>query len=72
MYQFITNNHALFHKWWKEDFPSLQKVSKYYKHDLRPTLINIHSNEPLYYQFTVSVCKCGGSCNTIDDSYAWA
>ena len=33
----------------------------------RPALLNINSNEPLYYTFTV---KYGGSCNTIDDPYA--
>ena len=36
----------------------------------RPTLIDIHSNEPLFYPFTVSINKCGGSCDTIDDPYA--
>ena len=35
----------------------------------RSTLVNINSNEPLYYLFTVSVIECGGSCNTIDDPY---
>ena len=35
-----------------------------------PILININSNKTLYYPFTVSVSKCGGSCNTIDDPYA--
>ena len=35
-----------------------------------PTLFNINSNEPLYYPFTDSVNKCGGSCNSIDDPYA--
>ena len=37
----------------------------------RPTLVDINSDETLFYQFAVSVNKCGGSCNTIDDSYAW-
>ena len=34
----------------------------------RPTPININSNEPLYYLFTVTVNdnKCGGRFNTID------
>ena len=36
----------------------------------RPKLVNINSNEPLYYPFTVSVNKFGRSCNTIDDPYA--
>ena len=34
------------------------------------TLVNINSNKPLYYPFTVSVNKYSGSCNTTDDSYA--
>ena len=32
MYQFINNNHASFHLWWKESLLN-QKVSKYYGHD---------------------------------------
>ena len=36
----------------------------------RPTLANINSDETLFYLLTVSVNKCGGSCNTIDDPYA--
>ena len=36
----------------------------------RSTIVNINSNEPLYYPFTVGVNKCGASCNTIDDLYA--
>ena len=30
---FITNNHGLFHLWWKEDLVKHQKVSKFYDHD---------------------------------------
>ena len=37
----------------------------------RPRLVNINSDETLFYQFTVSVNKCGGSCNNIDNPYAW-
>ena len=38
-----------------------QKVSKYYDHDCRFTLINVNSNEIVFYQLTVSVNKCGGT-----------
>lgn len=31
----------------------------------RPTPVNINSNQVFYYQFTVSVNKYCGSCNTI-------
>ena len=33
------------------------------------TIVDVNTNEPLYYQFVVSVSKCGASCNTIDDPY---
>ena len=36
----------------------------------RQTLVNINFNEPLNYPFTVSVSICGGSYNTIEDSYS--
>ena len=32
LYQF-SNNHALFHLWWKENLLNHQNVSKYYEHD---------------------------------------
>ena len=35
----------------------------------RPTLANCSFNESLLYSFTVSVNKCGGSCDTIYDPY---
>ena len=30
---FITNNHASFHLWWKENLVKYQKVSEYYVRD---------------------------------------
>ena len=35
----------------------------------RQTLINLNLDELYYYPFVVSVSKCGGSCNTIDDPF---
>ena len=35
----------------------------------RPTLVDINSNETLFYLFIVSVNNCSGSCNTIYDPY---
>ena len=37
----------------------------------RPIIVNINSDKNLFYPFTVSVNKCFGSCNTIDDPYSW-
>ena len=36
---------------------------------VRPALVAIYYNENIFYSYTVSVNKCGGSCRTIDDSY---
>ena len=36
----------------------------------RSTIINIKSDETLFYPFTISVNKCSGSCSTTDDPYA--
>ena len=36
----------------------------------RAALVDVNSNKTLFYLFTVSVNKYGGSCNAIDDPYA--
>ena len=36
----------------------------------RLTIVNINSDETLFYPFLVSVNKCGESFNNIDDPYA--
>ena len=43
---------------------------KYFVNDCRPTLVNINSDETLFYSFTFSVNKCGRRSNTINDPYA--
>ena len=37
---------------------------------IRPEIININSNEPVFYPFSVKTSKCSGSCKSIDDPYA--
>ena len=37
---------------------------------VRPKIINITSNEPLFYPYSVKVSKCSDSCNNINDPYA--
>ena len=38
--------------------------------ETRLTLVDINPHEVLFYSFTVSINKCGGSCDTIDDPHA--
>ena len=37
---------------------------------VRPEIVNVNSNEPLFYPFNIKTSKCSGSCNNINDSYA--
>ena len=37
---------------------------------VRPEIIKINSNNPMFYSFSVKLNKCSGNCNNINDSYA--
>ena len=37
---------------------------------VRPKIININSNEPVFSRFSIKTSKCSGSCNNINDPYA--
>ena len=36
---------------------------------VRPETININSNEPVFFPFSIKTSKCSGSCNNINDPY---
>ena len=35
-----------------------------------PEIINLNTNEPLFYPYNIKINKCKGSCNTINHPYA--
>ena len=37
---------------------------------VRPEIINVNSNEPVFYPFSIKTSKCSGSYNNINDPYA--
>ena len=37
---------------------------------VRPEIVNVNSNEPEFYPFSIKTSKCSGSCNNINDPYA--
>ena len=37
---------------------------------VRPKIIKINSDEPVFYPFSVKASKCSGVCNNINDPYA--
>ena len=36
---------------------------------VRPKIINVNSNEPIFYPFSIKTSKCSGSCNNINNPY---
>ena len=50
---------------------SLECISmKYQKCKTRPKIIDVNSNEPVFYPYSIKVNKCSGSCNGINNPYA--
>ena len=37
---------------------------------VRPEIINVNSNDPVFHPFSIKTSKCSGSCNNINDPYA--
>ena len=37
---------------------------------VRPKILDINSNNPMFYPFSIKVNKCSGNCNNINDTYA--
>ena len=37
---------------------------------VRPEIVDINSNNPIFYPFSIKVNKCNGNCNNINDPYA--
>ena len=36
---------------------------------VRPEIVNVNSDEPVFYPFSIKTSKCSGSCNNINDPY---
>ena len=37
---------------------------------IRTEIIDINTNEPMFYLYSIKIHKCKGNCNTINDPYA--
>ena len=35
-----------------------------------PEIMNVNSNNPIFYPFSIKTSKCSGNCNNINDPYA--
>ena len=36
----------------------------------RPQIVNVNSNNPIFYPFSIKISKCSDSCNTVNDLYS--
>ena len=36
----------------------------------RPQVVNVNSNNPIFYPFSIKTSKCSGNCNNINNPYA--
>ena len=37
---------------------------------VRPQIVNVNSDEPVFFPFSIKTSKCSGNCNNINDPYA--
>ena len=37
---------------------------------VRPEIVNVNSNDPLFFPFNIKTSKCSGSCNNANNRYA--
>ena len=37
---------------------------------VKPQIVNVNSDEPIFYPFSIKTSKWSGSCNNINDPYA--
>ena len=37
---------------------------------VRPEIVNVNSNNPVFYPFSIKTSKCSGNCNNINDPFA--
>ena len=36
----------------------------------RPQVVNINSNNPIFYHFSIKISNCSGDCNNINNPYS--
>ena len=40
------------------------------EYKVRPKIVDVSSNNPIFYPFSVKINRCSGNCNSIDNPYA--
>ena len=37
---------------------------------VRPQIVNVNGDDPMFFSFSIKTSKCSGSCNSINNPYA--
>ena len=37
---------------------------------VRPQIVNVNGDDPVFFPFSIKTSKCSGSCNNVNDPYA--
>ena len=37
---------------------------------VRPQIVNVNEDDPVFFPFSIKTCKCSGSCNNINNPNA--
>ena len=73
MFKFVKQTFILAIMFFSRDLPDVNSLScilmKNQDCKVRPEIVNVNSNEPVFYPFSIKTNKCGGSCNNINDPY---
>ena len=55
------------------DFHGRKFVELYFKNQkckVRPQILNVNGDDPMFFPFSIKTSKCSGSCNNINNPYA--
>ena len=44
--------------------------NEYQECTIKTEIINLNTNEPMFYPYSIKISRCKGSCNTINNPYA--
>ena len=74
MFKFVKQTFILAMIFFSRNLPGVNSLScismKNQDCKVRPEIIHVNSNEPVFYPFSIRTNICGGSCNNINDPYA--
>ena len=74
MFKFVKQTFILTMMFFSCNLPSVNSLRcisiKNQECKTRPQVVNVNSNNPIFYPFSIKTSKCSGSCHNINNPYA--